>query len=198
MNILNNPTLMLNKSWVPIEVVPIQHAIVKVCAEQAKIIGYDFNVYDWEKWVETNKNFPTNDRVDLNNHEELYVKTPHGGHIRYISVVICDYKGTPKSNVKISINSLLKRENYKCAYTGEPIHLGNANIDHVIPTSRGGDNSWENVVACKKKINSQKDNKTPEEFGIKLKINPQKPNWNPIYSKIVKKEIPDFWKNFIK
>ena len=43
-----------------------------------------------------------------------------------------------------------------------------ANIDHPFPKSRGGPNTWENMVLCYKDINSKKGSKTPEEAGLKL------------------------------
>lgn len=68
---------------------------------------------------------------------------------------------------------ILERDRYCCAYCG----IKGANtIDHVFPRSRGGADSWENLVACCTKCNNQKGNRTPEEWGHPLLWHPHRPD----------------------
>jgi hypothetical protein len=60
--------------------------------------------------------------------------------------------------------SILKRENYKCFYTGRKINESNCYLDHVIPQSKGGNNSYKNIVATCYDANSMKNDKDVEEF----------------------------------
>ena len=69
------------------------------------------------------------------------------------------------------------RDNYTCQYCGSK-KVETLTIDHVIPSSRGGENTWENLVAACFKCNSKKANRTPEEADMKLATEPM----NPIYS----------------
>ena len=46
-------------------------------------------------------------------------------------------------------------------------------LDHVLPRSRGGESSWDNLVACCKKCNHRKGNRTPEESGMHLLRRPR-------------------------
>ena len=56
------------------------------------------------------------------------------------------------------------REAWTCQYCGRPAE----NVDHVIPKSRGGEHSWENVVAACRRCNSRKENRLPHEMGLTL------------------------------
>ncbi|MEM6582033.1 MAG: HNH endonuclease [Pseudomonadota bacterium] len=72
--------------------------------------------------------------------------------------------------------TLFRRDDYRCLYCGQKFSRSDLTRDHVIPTSRGGTNRWENVVAACKRCNWKKDNRTPEEAGMPLLAIPFKPN----------------------
>lgn len=57
---------------------------------------------------------------------------------------------------------------HNCMYCGERFRPQELTLDHVIPRSRGGNNSWDNLVACCKKDNHRKGNRLLEEAGMKL------------------------------
>lgn len=75
-------------------------------------------------------------------------------------------------NTKPSRKSIHMRDGNKCVYCGSTRNL---TIDHIIPTSRGGSNSWSNMVCCCNSCNTRKGNKTPEEVGMKLRKIPDEP-----------------------
>ena len=60
------------------------------------------------------------------------------------------------------------RDGGKCLYCGQRFDSQELTLDHVIPRSRGGPNSWSNLVSCCKKDNLRKADRTPEEAGMKL------------------------------
>lgn len=76
--------------------------------------------------------------------------------------------------ISVSRNNIFKRDNHKCGYCHSKLDL---TVDHVIPKSKGGGYTWENLVTCCRKCNSKKDNRTPEEAGMKLYIQPYRPNF---------------------
>ncbi len=63
---------------------------------------------------------------------------------------------------------IFERDGYKCHYCGIKVDENNATLDHVIPISKGGNNSKENLVACCFECNSIKSGKTLEEVAVKL------------------------------
>lgn len=71
-------------------------------------------------------------------------------------------------NEHVSKTKILVRDNWVCQYCGE---YGNT-IDHIMPKSRGGLNTWGNLCVACKKCNGLKSNSTPEEIGFKVPIIP--------------------------
>ncbi|MGD2122432.1 MAG: HNH endonuclease [Gemmatimonadota bacterium] len=75
---------------------------------------------------------------------------------------------------------LFARDNYSCQYCGR--HRSELRgrqfltRDHILPLSRGGGNTWENVVASCSPCNNRKGNRLPEEAGLKLLTTPKEPN----------------------
>ncbi|MCT1607637.1 HNH endonuclease [Nesterenkonia massiliensis] len=77
-----------------------------------------------------------------------------------------------------SRRGILRRDRRLCAYCGKSA----ATVDHVVPRSRGGDSSWENLVACCSPCNVRKGDKTLEQLGWRLNVTPQAPSqhmWLP-------------------
>lgn len=70
---------------------------------------------------------------------------------------------------------ILRRDNYICQYCGE---FGDT-VDHIMPKSRGGGNTWKNLCAACKKCNGKKANKTPKEAGLKSPIIPVRSFYSP-------------------
>ena len=68
---------------------------------------------------------------------------------------------------------VLARDGHRCAYcTG-----GATTIDHVLPRSRGGGNTWTNTVAACERCNGRKGDRTPAEAGMRLRTEPTAPTW---------------------
>lgn len=79
-------------------------------------------------------------------------------------------KMTGKQMYNCSKKNILIRDNYTCQYCGG---YGNT-MDHVIPKSKGGKFSWTNIVcACQKCNNIKKNDRTPEQAGLKLLKQPK-------------------------
>lgn len=75
------------------------------------------------------------------------------------------------ARVALNKRSVFARDNYRCQYCGAPAE----NIDHVIPRSRGGEHSWENVVASCKSCNSKKEDRLLSETNFVLRKTPTTP-----------------------
>ena len=110
------------------------------------------------------------------------VEAREGQFIRSVSITmpfpsivrLSFYVQMPYRRVVLTRRNILKRDGYRCQYcgkTGVPL-----TVDHVIPKSRGGEDSWENLVCACIKCNNKKGDRTPEEAGMKLLRKPRKPN----------------------
>jgi hypothetical protein len=94
--------------------------------------------------------------------------------------------------LKINRNRLFRRDNYACVYCGSKRNL---TVDHVMPKSRGGQNTWLNLVTCCSHCNRVKDNRTPEEAGMRFLKQPYEPS---IFSEVVNPSIESVWQEFKK
>jgi len=90
--------------------------------------------------------------------------------------------------------NILKRDGYKCAYCGRsdlPL-----TIDHVIPRSHGGKDTWENLVAACYRCNNKKGNRTPAEAEMPLLIKPYTPTHIMFLVNSVNR-LDETWKPFL-
>ena len=81
---------------------------------------------------------------------------------------------------------------YTCQYSGKKLNKDQLSIDHILPISRGGKDTWENMVCCDRDVNSAKSNKLPDEAGLKLINKPKKPTNGLVFD-----TIRDEWKMFL-
>lgn len=68
---------------------------------------------------------------------------------------------------------VLNRDGHRCGYCGAPA----GTIDHIVPRSRSGKNTWTNTVAACGECNQRKADLTPAEAGMRLRTNPAAPTW---------------------
>ena len=78
-------------------------------------------------------------------------------------------------SMRATRNNIIWRDKNTCQYCGYVGTSLELTLDHVLPKSRGGDNSWLNLVTCCKKCNQKKRDRTPEEADMKLLNKPVKP-----------------------
>jgi 5-methylcytosine-specific restriction endonuclease McrA len=87
---------------------------------------------------------------------------------------LSQYKRIPYKNIILSRKNILRRDGHRCQYCGStspPI-----TVDHILPKSQGGGESWENLVAACIRCNNVKDNRTPEKAGMRLRSVPRRPS----------------------
>ena len=76
---------------------------------------------------------------------------------------------------KPSRPNIIWRDTNRCQYCNKKFLSCELTLDHIMPKSRGGENTWNNLVACCKKCNQIKSDRTPQEAGMKLLKKPVKP-----------------------
>ncbi|HSG78853.1 MAG TPA: HNH endonuclease [Acidimicrobiia bacterium] len=79
-----------------------------------------------------------------------------------------------RRRVPLNRRAVFARDESTCQYCGRTAE----NIDHVLPRSRGGTHTWENVAAACRPCNTRKGDRTPEEAGMKLARAPRAPREN--------------------
>lgn len=111
--------------------------------------------------------------------------------IRLLRYVYIPYK----KNLPITRENIYKRDGHACVYCDSTKKL---TIDHVFPKSRGGKNTWMNLVTCCSKCNNKKDNKTPEEAGLKLLRKPYEPKSMEVVLVSFKANVHDDWLDYVR
>jgi len=160
-------TLVLDSSYIPRSVVTSTRAFVVVYKGSAEIIAehpVEFKMVD----------------------ENLHIKKPSIIRIpRYVKV----------GHHKVNLNkqNVFKRDNYSCVYCGSR-EKRKLTIDHVIPQSAGGGNSWSNLVTACFDCNNRKGSMSLEEFGATID-NPRKPHYLMLMQK--QQFIYEEWKPYL-
>jgi len=114
------------------------------------------------------------------------------------------YVNVPHRTIHWTRRNIMKRDRWTCAYCG--IHLGEYQdgvlitkeqftVDHVIPQSAGGKNTWGNTVCACYRCNHRKANRQPHEAGMHLRWEPKRPRTNYL---VISGEIPTEWKVYIE
>jgi 5-methylcytosine-specific restriction endonuclease McrA len=76
-----------------------------------------------------------------------------------------------RARASLSRRAVFVRDSFQCQYCAAVAE----NVDHVLPRSRGGTHTWDNVVAACKACNTKKENRLPHEAGMKLRSKPAAP-----------------------
>jgi 5-methylcytosine-specific restriction endonuclease McrA len=97
----------------------------------------------------------------------------HAG-IMWPSVIrLKKYRHVPHRVQVLTRRNILVRDGHQCQYCGETFSALVLTLDHVIPRSKGGPSTWENLVAACKDCNRRKADQTPEEAGMPLLRRPR-------------------------
>lgn len=110
--------------------------------------------------------------------------------VRPLIIRLLNYVKYRVKNLRINRNRVFKRDNHQCVYCGSKRNL---TIDHVLPKSKGGTNTWTNLVTCCSPCNRKKGDKTPEEANMKLITKPYEPT---LFSDVINPSISDIWSDY--
>ena len=109
--------------------------------------------------------------------------------IRLVNYIKIPYKKIMQN--KPSRAMIYKRDGHKCQYCGSTRNL---TIDHIFPTSKGGDNTWENLVVACMPCNTRKGDKLLEETNLILETTPKKP-FNKMLFSLDRADVQE-WKKY--
>ena len=103
------------------------------------------------------------------------------------------YIRVPYKKIMITRKNILRRDRHRCQYCNSRDQL---TIDHVFPKSRGGKDTWENLVAACIPCNNRKGNHTPAEAEMKLSRKPFRPSY-VMYIRDFVGSLDDTWKPYL-
>ena len=144
-SVLQEPVLVLNSTYEPIHVTAVRRALILMLKGVAEV-------------------------------EETGASRVHSAReTRPVPSVIrlLTYRHIPQQTRALSRKNILLRDRYTCQFCAKQFSSSELTLDHVLPRSRGGPTSWENLVACCYQCNNRKGDRTPEEAGIRLERRPR-------------------------
>lgn len=99
--------------------------------------------------------------------------------------------------IKFSRLNIYARDRFTCQYCAARRMTEDLTFDHVVPRSRGGRTSWENIVTCCIPCNREKADRTPAEAGLTLLARPRKPHYLPaVMVKMTDEAMPEEWRGY--
>jgi len=163
---MSDKVLVLNATYEPLNVCSARRAIVLVLKQKAEAIEASGRVFHSAESA-----FPLPAVIRLS----CFVRVPHG------------------KTRRVSRRAVLARDRHSCQYCGSRFHL---TIDHIIPRSRGGESTWENIVTSCAPCNSRKGDRMPFEANMRLRSKPRPPDPIALICMAVN-EIHLSWKRYL-
>jgi 5-methylcytosine-specific restriction endonuclease McrA len=121
------------------------------------------------------------------------------GPIRVPTVIVAvNFAKVPKKRPKLCARTIRERDDNRCQYTGKVLKPDEGSLDHVLPRSRGGKDTWENLVWSSKDVNTRKGNRLPHEAGLQLLKQPRAPKELPATAFIRNAHSVTDWNLFVK
>jgi 5-methylcytosine-specific restriction endonuclease McrA len=122
------------------------------------------------------------------------------GQVRVPRVLhLLRYDRFPTTRVRLTRKNLLLRDDYQCQYCSKHPGVRDLNIDHVLPRSRGGLDTWDNLVVSCRTCNLRKGHKTPVEAKMRLLRAPSEPRWSTTrHILMITKKPFDEWGPFLE
>lgn len=142
---MNANVLVLNQDYQPLSVCSVQRSMKLIFLDKAELLHDDPN----KKLRTTRTSFQFPSVIRLRN----YIRVPY-------------------KKIVLSRRNVMRRDDYTCQYCGKKSDL---TIDHIVPKSRGGQDSWENLTTACDKCNVYKGNRTPKEANMPLRGKPYRP-----------------------
>jgi len=163
---MNSNVLVLNQDYQPLSVCSVQRSVKLLFLDKAEMLHEDP-----DKVIRT---------VDQ---EYSY---PSVIRLRY-------YIRIPYSRIVLTRKNIMKRDRHTCQYCGVRSDL---TLDHVMPKSRGGKDTWENLVTACNKCNVKKGDRTPGEAKMPLKTNPYRPIHITFFQNLMG-GVQEHWKPYL-
>jgi 5-methylcytosine-specific restriction endonuclease McrA len=183
---VDGSVLVLNSLFQAVQITGVRRAFRLFYAGRAKALAPDFSSYDFENWC------------DLPPGIDAHVIFTPTRTIRVPRVIqLQHYDRVPHRGVRFTRRNVFFRDKNRCQYCGKVFAQRELNLDHVVPLSKGGKSTWDNVVTACIACNSTKGNRTPVEAGMRMVRRPVKPAGHPVLRAGWLGTCHDEWRTFL-
>lgn len=192
---LDSKVLVLNKLYMAVRVVSARRAFSLLVRELAEVITVENDQYlnysftTWAELAEAQRQFER-EKHDWVSTVRLQIAVPR-------IIRLLGYDRLPAQIVKLNRRNLFARDRNTCQYCGRSFPTADLSIDHVIPRTMGGGESWENLVCACIRCNARKGGRTPDQARMKLVRRPVMPKRNPLIALRLGQDKYSSWKSFL-
>lgn len=159
--LVRGDVLVLNSSYLPINVVDWKRAVCLVHTGKAEVLSQD----------------------------NVIIRSPSTEIFKPTVVRLLCYNKIPNTTTKFNRMGVFTRDRFTCQYCGKKLPVDKLTVDHVTPKRFGGKTTWDNVVTCCVPCNTKKSDRTPQQSGMKLLSQPKSTYYAPYL--MIKKMFSD-------
>jgi 5-methylcytosine-specific restriction endonuclease McrA len=192
---LDASVLVLNKLYMAMHVISVRRAFCLLVKDLAEVVTIDdgyYQSYDFQSWREVSEA-----RAAFKGPDDDFIRTVHF-EIQVPRVIrLLGYDRLPRQRVKFNRRNLFARDGNRCQYCGKKFATSDLSLDHVVPRSRGGQATWQNIVCACLKCNVRKGGRTPREAGMHLIREPIEPRTSPVLGLKLSHGKYHSWKAFL-
>jgi hypothetical protein len=182
------PVLAVNRVFQPVQITTARRAFLLLFGGAAHAIDDAGELHDFPSW----RRQPVREMDDGMPIVGGALRVPRVLHLRR-------YERIRRPTVRLTRQNLMLRDAHQCQYCSRRPPLRDLNIDHVVPRSRGGGDTWENLVTACRVCNLRKGWRTPEEAAMRLIRPPSAPRWTASMQLLLGRPHPfKEWEPFLK
>jgi hypothetical protein len=182
--------LVLSKNFRVLGITDYENAFKLLYTKKAVVMDSEYNSYTLSQWEELQK-------------VGHLVRTIDKQYVMPDVIRLLNFDNIFQQRVSVSRENVFYRDKHRCQYCDKKLSKKEITIDHVVPRSRQQEfkmsheqiNSWTNLVSCCQSCNVLKDDRTPEEAGMRLLHKPFEPYL--ILKGIDSAEIKNAWKSYL-
>ena len=187
--------LVLNRFYLAVHVINVRRAFALLYRDLAEVLDVEqgqYANYDFGTWLEISEL-----RAEEKDQHDDWIRSVRFEILVPRIIRLLRYEKVPKQSTRFNRRNLFARDNNQCQYCSRVLPSSQLSIDHVLPRSRGGPTTWDNVVACCVRCNTRKGGRTPQEAHMKLLKAPRRPKGNPLLSDKLRNPKYETWRAFL-
>jgi len=190
--------LVLNRNYVAVHVLSVQRAFCLLWKGAAEVVNVEndrYMSYDFDGWREISE---LKAELEERDNTDDWIRSVQF-EIQVPRIIrLLRYDRVPRNTVKFNRRNIFLRDEHCCQYCEQRFPRQQLSLDHVLPRSRGGGDSWENIVCACLTCNVSKGGRTPKEAGMTLKRPPVKPKRSPLISRQMTLAKYASWGKFVR
>jgi 5-methylcytosine-specific restriction endonuclease McrA len=193
---LSASVLVLNRLYMAVHIINIRRAFCLLYRDLAEVIHFEdgrFTNYSFGTWLDLSEL-----HVECKQPQEDWIRGVNFEILAPRVVRLLEFDRLPKQHLHLNRRTILARDEHTCQYCGRHYPTSQLSLDHVVPRSRGGGMTWENVVCACLACNMKKGGRTPHEARMKLARHPKRPSHNPMLAQKLNNPKYEIWRTWLE